>query len=165
MAGSNFLYPLRVLGGAKHVRPKDFHLPNCRIGSTLQKYRFILRALWQSIEETAMAGSNFQFLYPPRVFCSKMTLFCAYPRNELCQTLFLRRLQAIPPKSSVGTGKIPVLADCPYLAPWSNFFFFPLARKRRCPALTHGPTCTKLGFLGFWRSFHQNQALELVKCQ
>ena len=33
-------------------------------------------------------------------------------------------LQAIPPESSVRNGKIPVLADYPNFAPWSNFWRF-----------------------------------------
>ena len=67
MAWSNFrdLYPASVFGGDKDIRPKHFQLPNCPIGPTLQKYRFILRPPWQSIEETAMAGPNFRDLYPP----------------------------------------------------------------------------------------------------
>ena len=43
-------------------------------------------------------------------------------------------LQAIPPESSVGNGKTPLLAD------WHGFgvffAFFRLAPRRRCPALT-----------------------------
>ena len=38
--------------------------------------------------------------------------------------------------------------------------FFRLAPRRRCPALTSGPNCTKLGFLCFCRPFHLNRALE-----
>ena len=38
--------------------------------------------------------------------------------------------------------------------------FFRPAPRRRCPALTSGPNCTKLGFLGFCRPFHRNRALE-----
>ena len=60
--------PPRVFEGAKHIQPKHFQFPNCPMGPTLQKYRFILRAPWHSIEETAMAGSNFRILYLPRVF-------------------------------------------------------------------------------------------------
>ena len=33
-------------------------------------------------------------------------------------------LHAIPPESSVGTGKISILANCPHFAPWSNFWWF-----------------------------------------
>ena len=42
---------------------------------------------------------------------------------------------------------------------------FRLAPRRRCPALTLGPNCTQLGFLGFCRPFHLNQALKTVKYQ
>ena len=55
---------------------------------------------------------------------SKTTLSCAYPLTELHQTQFPGLLQAIPPESSVENGKIPVLADYPNLAPWSNFWRF-----------------------------------------
>ena len=55
---------------------------------------------------------------------SKTTLPFAYPWTELHQTQFLGLLQAIPPESSVENGKIPVLADYPNLAPWSNFWCF-----------------------------------------
>ena len=52
------------------------------------------------------------------------TLPFAYPWTELHQTRFLGLLQAIPPESSVRNGKIPVLADYPNFAPWSNFWRF-----------------------------------------
>ena len=55
---------------------------------------------------------------------SKTTLSCAYPWPELYQTRFLGLLQAILPESSVRNGKIPVLADYPNFAPWSNFWRF-----------------------------------------
>ena len=55
---------------------------------------------------------------------TKTTLSWAYPWNELQQTRFLGLLQAIPPESGVGNEKIPVLADCPCFAPWSNFWQF-----------------------------------------
>ena len=55
---------------------------------------------------------------------SKTTLPFAYPLTELHQTRFLGLLQAIPPESSVRNGKIPVLADYPNFAPWSNFWRF-----------------------------------------
>ena len=59
-----------------------------------------------------------------RFFCvfsadSETTLSCAYPSTELHQTRFLGFLQVIPPESSVGNGKIPLLADCPGF--WSFF--------------------------------------------
>ena len=38
--------------------------------------------------------------------------------------------------------------------------FFRPAPRRRCPVLTPGPNCTKLGFLCFCRPFHLNRALE-----
>ena len=81
---------------------------------------------------------------------SKTTLSCAYPWTELHQTRFLGLLQAISPELGVGSGKIPVLADYPNFAPWSNFWrFFPPAPRRHCPALTSVPNYTKLGFLCF----------------
>ena len=55
---------------------------------------------------------------------TKTTLSWAYPWNKLQQTRFLGLLQAIPPESGVGNEKIPVLADCPCFAPWSNFWQF-----------------------------------------
>ena len=55
---------------------------------------------------------------------SKTTLFCAYLWTELHQIRFRGLLQAIPPESSVENGKIPVLADYPNFAPWSNFWRF-----------------------------------------
>ena len=52
-------------------------------------------------------------------------------------------LQAIPPESSLGNGKTPLLAD------WHGFgaflALFRLAPRGRCPSLTPGPNCTKLG--------------------
>ena len=67
-------------------------------------------------------------------------------------------LQAIPPESSVGNGKTPLSAD------WHGFggflAVFRPAPRRRCPVLTLGPNCTKLGFLCFCRPFHLNRALE-----
>ena len=39
------------------------------------------------------------------------------------------------------------------------------ARRRRCPALTLGPNCTKLGSNGFCTPFHRNLALDTGKCQ
>ena len=94
---------------------------------------------------------------------SKTTLFCAYLWTELHQIRFRGLLQAIPPESSVENGKIPVLAD------WHGFgrflAFFRQAPRRRCSALTSGPNCTKLGFVGFCRPFHRNQALKTVKYQ
>ena len=92
---------------------------------------------------------------------SKTTRSCAYLWTELHQTRFPGLLQAIRPESSVRIGKIPVLADYPNFAPWSNFWrFFRPAPRRRCPSLTSGPNRTKLGFLGFCRPFHLNRALE-----
>ena len=89
---------------------------------------------------------------------SKTTLPFAYPWTELHQTRFPVFLQAIPPESSVGNEKTPLLAD------WHGFgvflAFFRLAPRRRCPSLTPGPNCTKLGFLGFCRPFHRNRVLE-----
>ena len=89
---------------------------------------------------------------------SKTTLSCAYPWTELHQTRFPVFLQAIPPESSVGNEKTPLLAD------WHGFgvflAFFRLAPRRRCPSLTPGPNCTKLGFLGFCRPFHRNRVLD-----
>ena len=89
---------------------------------------------------------------------SKTTLSCAYPWTELHQTQFPVFLQAIPPESGVGNEKTPLLAD------WHGFgvffAFFRLAPRRRCPSLTPGPNCTKLGFLGFCRPFHRNRVLE-----
>ena len=38
--------------------------------------------------------------------------------------------------------------------------FFRPTPRRRCPSLTPGPNCTKLGFLGFCRPFHRNRVLE-----
>ena len=94
---------------------------------------------------------------------SKTTLSCAYLWTELHQTRFPRLLQAIPPESSIGNRKTPLLAD------WHGFgrFFavFRLAQRRRCPALTLGPNCTQLGFLGFCRPLHRNQALKTGKYQ
>ena len=146
-------------------------------------------------------------------------LFCTHPWPELHQTRFLGLLQAISTELGVGSGKLPVLADYPNFAPWSNFWhffgrlqddavlrlpldriaqnsfswafaghftgigywkpkntsisrlpqfcsleqlvaFFRPAPRRCCPALTSGPNCTKLGFLGFCRPFHRNRALE-----
>ena len=55
---------------------------------------------------------------------SKTTLSCAYPWPKLHPTRLLGLLQAIPPESSVENGKIPVLADYPNFAPWSNFWRF-----------------------------------------
>ena len=55
---------------------------------------------------------------------SKTTLSCAYPWTELHQTRFLGLLQAISPELGVGSGILPVLADYPNLAPWSNFWRF-----------------------------------------
>ena len=76
---------------------------------------------------------------------------------------FLCFLQAIPPESSVENGKTPSLAD------WHGFVgflsVFRPAPRRRCPSLTPGPNCTKLGFLGFCRPFHQNWVLEAEKYQ
>ena len=89
---------------------------------------------------------------------SKTTLSCLYLWTELHQTRFPVFLQAIPPESSVGNGKTPLLAD------WHGFggflAVFRLAPRRRCPSLTPGPNCTKLGFLCFCRPFHLNRALE-----
>ena len=89
---------------------------------------------------------------------SKTTLSCAYLWTELHQTRLPVFLQAIPPESGVGNGKTPLLAD------WHGFgvflAFFRLAPRRRCPSLTPGPNCTKLGFLGFCRPFHRNRVLE-----
>ena len=95
---------------------------------------------------------------------SKTTLSCAYLWTELHQTRFPVFFQAIPPESSVGNGKTPLLAD------WHGFgvffaFSFWLAPRRRCPSLTPGPNCTKLGFLGFCRPFHRNWVLEAEKYQ
>ena len=85
------------------------------------------------------------------------------PLNELHQTRLPGLLQSIPPESSVGSGKTPLLAD------WHGFggflAVFRLAPRRRCPALTHRPNCTKLGFLGFCRPFHRNRTLETGKYQ
>ena len=92
---------------------------------------------------------------------SKTTRSCAYLWTELHQTRFPGLFQAIPPESSVRIGKIPVLADYPNFAPWSNFWrFFRPAPRRRCPSLTPGPNRTKLDFLGFCTPFHLNRALE-----
>ena len=55
---------------------------------------------------------------------SKTMLPFAYPWTELHQTRFLGLLQAISPELGVGSGKIPVLADYPNFAPWSNFWRF-----------------------------------------
>ena len=51
-------------------------------------------------------------------------LFCTHPWPELHQTRFLGLLQAISKELGVGSGKIPVLADYPNFAPWSNFWHF-----------------------------------------
>ena len=92
---------------------------------------------------------------------SKTTLYCAYPLTELHQTRFLGLLQAKSPESSIGNGKTLILADCHgfrvFLA------LFRPSRRQRCPALTPGPNCTKLGFLGFCRPFHRNRPLETGK--
>ena len=65
---------------------------------------------------------------------SKTTLSCAYLWTELHQTMFPVFLQAIPPESSFGNGKTPLLAD------WHGFgvflAVFLLAPRRQCPALT-----------------------------
>ena len=55
---------------------------------------------------------------------SKTTLSCTYPWTKLHQTRFLGFLNAIPQESSVGNGKLPVLADCPCFAPLSTFWRF-----------------------------------------
>ena len=55
---------------------------------------------------------------------SKTTLSCAYPWPKLHPTRFPRLMQAITPQSCVENGKIPVLADYPNFAPWSNFWRF-----------------------------------------
>ena len=94
---------------------------------------------------------------------SKTTLSCTYLWTELHQTRFPRLLQAIPPESNVGNRKTPLLAD------WHGFggflAVFRLAPRRRCPALTLGPNCTQLGFLGLCRPLHRNQALKTGKYQ
>ena len=86
-----------------------------------------------------------------------------YPWTELHQTRFQWLLHAIPPESSVGNGKIPVLADWPGFG--ALLALFRPARRRRCPALTPGPNCIKLVFLGLCRLFHRNLALERRKYQ
>ena len=90
---------------------------------------------------------------------SKTTLPFAYPWTESHQTRFLGLLQAIPPESSVGNGKTPLLAD------WHGFVGFLASSKTTLPFAYPGPNCTKLGFLGFCRPFHRNRALETGKYQ
>ena len=94
---------------------------------------------------------------------SKTTLSCAYLWTELHKNRFPVLLQAIPPESSVGNGKTPLLVD------WHGFgvflAFFLLAPRGRCLSPSPGPNCTKLGFLGFCRPFHRNWVLEAEKYQ
>ena len=59
-----------------------------------------------------------------RFHCLAMHISAAYPLTELHQTRFLGLLQAIPMKSRVENGKIPVLADYPNFAPWCDFWRF-----------------------------------------
>ena len=84
------------------------------------------------------------------------SLSCAYLWTELHQTRLPVLLQAIPPESSVGNGKTPLLAD------WHGFggFFavFRLAQRRRCPAFTPGPNCTKL-FLGLLQAIQPESSV------
>ena len=94
---------------------------------------------------------------------SKTTLSCTYPWTKLHQTRFLVFLHAIPQESSVGNGKLPVLADWPGFG--ALLALFRPARRRRCPGLTLGPNCTKLGSNGFCTPFHRNLALETRKYQ
>ena len=65
---------------------------------------------------------------------TKTTLSCAYPSTELHQTRFLGLLQAIPPESSIGNGKIPLLADCP------GFGVFSLASSKTTLSSTYPST-------------------------
>ena len=76
---------------------------------------------------------------------------------------FLGLLHAIAQESSVGNGKLPVLADWPGFGAF--LALFRPARRRRYPALTPGPNCIKLVFLGLCRPFHRNLALERRKYQ
>ena len=46
------------------------------------------------------------------------------PLDRIAPNSVLGLLQAIPPESSVRNGKIPVSADYPNFAPWSNFWRF-----------------------------------------
>ena len=75
---------------------------------------------------------------------SKTTLPFAYPWTELHQTLFLGLLQAISPELGVGSGNIPVLADYPNFAPWSNFWLF-----------FSGGSKTTLSCAYLWTELHQ----------
>ena len=65
---------------------------------------------------------------------SKTMLSCDYLWTKSHQTQFPVFMQAIPPESSVGNGKTPLLAD------WHGFgvflAVFRLAPRRRCPAHT-----------------------------
>ena len=94
----------------------------------------------------------------------KSTLSWAYAWIEMHKTRFLWLLQAVSAKSSVGNEKIRVLADCPGFAAWSNFccFFGRLEddASLRLRMDRIGPNWTELGFSGFSRPFHLNQALE-----
>ena len=83
--------------------------------------------------------------------CSKTTLSCAYPLTELHQTRFLGLLQAIPMKSRVENGKIPVLADYPNFAPWSAFGVFSAGSK------------TTLSCAYPWTELHQTRFLGLLQ--
>ena len=91
-------------------------------------------------------------------------LSCTYPWTELHQTRFLGLLHAIAQESSVGNGKLPVLADWPGFGAFLALFW--PARKRRYPALTPGPNCIKLvswayagHFTGIWRWKLENTSI------
>ena len=62
------------------------------------------------------SGATFGGFRPTQILWTAWT--------ELHQTRFLRILQAIPVKSKVGNGKIPVLADCHRFSTWSDFWWF-----------------------------------------
>ena len=80
---------------------------------------------------------------------SKTTLSCAYPWTELHQTRFPVFLQAIPPESSVGNEKTPLLAD------WHGFgVFF---------GVFSAGSKTTLPFAYPWTELHQTRFLGLLQ--
>ena len=76
---------------------------------------------------------------------SKTRLPFAYPWTELHQTRFLGLLQAIPPESSVGNGKTPLLAD------WHGFGGFLAGSNSTLP------------FAYPWTELHQTRFLWLLQ--
>ena len=80
---------------------------------------------------------------------SKTTLSCAYPLTELHKTQFPGLLQAIPPESSVGHEKTPLLAD------WHGFGGF--------LAVFLAGSKTTLPFAYPWTESHQTWFLGLLQ--